>query len=88
MRKPKAFWLSRDKGTDTEGIVMVTSKKPKVDDSDTCETCSQPLHSIRYLDVEGVSFGYEGELCYSGWLKLTGIAIEPGELKKIAVIEV
>lgn len=79
----KTFWVSRDNGNETDDAVMITAKKPEVDRT-PCETCGQG-NSVRYTAPSGIEFGADGEICYDGWLKLTGIVIEKGECFKVRI---
>lgn len=77
MRK---FYVSRDKSEGDPTAVMVTSKPPK---KTTCDSCGGPEGA--FVANGGIEFGSGGEICYSGWEKLTGIKLEKGQVIQVEI---
>lgn len=81
----KKFYVSRDPaGEGVENAVMITMKKPEQE-----VICACGKGSGLFIAPEtGVNYGADGELCYSGWLKLTGMKLAKGEVRLVQIVEV
>jgi hypothetical protein len=83
-------WVSRDSSEDAgrPDSVMITTAKPSVehDTIEDCPHCGKAIGKVVYrVPSTGTTHGADGELCYNGWLKLTGFKLEKGELKQVTI---
>lgn len=80
----KKFYVSRDAVAGNPDVVMITGKQPK---KDTCAECGGTDGPYVPASGDRLVFGKDGEFCYNGWLKLTGIKLAKGKFKVIAITE-
>lgn len=83
----KKIWVSRDaEGSDgNSDAIMVTSQKPIMDSGTDCPHCGLAVGTMYRAPSRGFSLGADGDLCYNGWLRVTGFKLEPGQVKQVEI---
>ena len=80
-------WISRDSSEDNGGdtdAIMLSIKKPGEENDDICAHCGKG--EVTYVEPnDGLAFGFDNSLCYTGWLAITGFKLEPGECKRVVL---
>ena len=88
-RQRGLLYVSRDtrSGDGSWEEVLFTVKEPKVIGAVTCEHCLKPSLAVGHYEEVSGDLGMD-PICYSGFLRATGIVIKEGEVKRIRIVEV
>jgi hypothetical protein len=79
------FYVSRDsEETAYAEAVMISKNKPEMVDGTECKKCHDVSQGY-FVAGTGYAYGVEGEVCYSAWLKLTGVKLDYGEVKHVSL---